>query len=192
MIKIHPQEFLTKISKKINRKDILTKITEDRNKLLLTIFVILVVLCLDFFFGLRPQMRALGAINPKIARLRKDLKNLNSDLIKMQRQETGFMDTEVKKIASSDQIAWVIEEVSRLANEEEVKIFQMKPVRKLPVAKTLIDLEVSAGYHQLGRFLAALENHSIFLEIGTLDIERNNKDPFEHKIRLKLKTYVSK
>jgi len=209
--KIQPQELLAKISKKIDFPGLLakitqeiTKITKDRNKLILAIFVILIILFLDFSFGLKSQRRALARINPKIVRLRKGLGNLNSDLIRMQRQEAGLTDIQVKEMISSGQKAWVSEEIFRLANKQQVKISQLKTERGISASKTsqesppteeyssiLIDLDVSAGYHQLARFLAELENHSILLEVEELDIKRSDKNPFEHKINSRLKTYVS-
>ena len=144
-------------------------------------------------------MRGVAAINPKIVKLRNDMKELNLSLSRMQSKDTIVADTQVRRIATPDQMSWIIEEISRLANQQGVRIFQVKPLRvRSPAADSqvtylsnLIGLEISAGYHQLGRFLAELENHSILLEIAELEIKRGDKDSFEHKISLKLKTYVS-
>ena len=201
MKKINTQEFLTKIGKKIKAQEMLTKIPQDRNKIILAVLIIIIILYLDFSLILKPQMRMLAAITPKIVKLRKDLHDLNSNIIKMQEQEVGFKDTRFKKLATPDQISWLIEEISRLANQQEVRISQIRPVRTLSAATTytmtgnyspeLITLEVTAGYHQLGRFLAEFENHPILMEVEDLDIKHSEKNPFEQKIKLDLKIYVT-
>jgi len=197
-IKIKIRELLDKITPYV------TKITQDRNKLILTGIVILIILYLDFSFVLKSQRRAIRAVNSNIVRLRKGLENLETDLNRMKRQEAGLSVGQEKRLVSTGQMPWVIEEISRLANQQGVRIFQVRPVREVSAKKVsgksigadqylsiLINLELSAGYHQLGRFLAGLENHSIFLQVHELDISRNEKNPFEHEINLVLKTYVS-
>ncbi|MGD9015282.1 MAG: type 4a pilus biogenesis protein PilO [Candidatus Omnitrophota bacterium] len=205
MKKINLQELL-QTSKKINFQEILDKITQDKKTLALTILVIVIVLFLDFSFVLKPQLRALSTINPKIAKLKIELEKLNLDSINMQRQSTtGIKPRQIKKLLSPGQVAWVIEEISHMANEHEVEISQIKPSRKTATTgfskqpaqsdnylPTLIDLEISAGYHQLGRFLTDLENYSILLEVEELDIMPIEKSSFEHAVRLQIKTYVSK
>lgn len=199
MKKLNLKELLNKIKPHIAEN--INKITQDRNKLILAVLAVVIILYLDFSFVLMSQIRALKAISPNIARLSSGLKNLNADLEIMQKQ-TGSVVSQIKKIASSDQISWVIEEISRLANQEEVEIYQVRPVRQgvnkrapgKSVAKeydfVMIDLELSAGYHQLGKFLAELENHSLLLGVEELDIEYSEEGPFEHKIKLRLKAYV--
>ncbi len=206
MKKIQLKELLTKISTKINFQELLIKITQDKNKLTLTIIIISIIFILDLFLGLRFQARALGRVSSKTVALRKDLKDFNSDLIKMQRQKRDLTTGQAKRMLSAGEIPWVIEEISRLANQQAVGISQIRAMREPPedaknsrkslkskkYSSSLIGLEVSAGYHQLGRFLTELKNHPVFLAVEKLDIRRVDEDSFEHKINLILKTYVSK
>ena len=204
MNKINTRELLDKISKNVNLRELLFRKKHYISGPIPIIIAILIISWLDFSFVLRLQMRALAAINPKIVKLRNDLQEVNSSLIRMQRQETSIADAQVKRMATPGQMSWIIEEISRLSHQQGVRIFQIKPLRARSVVETsqsfpgaaylsnLIGLELSAGYHQLGRFLAELENHPILLEIVELDIKRSDKGPFEHEVSLKLKTYVSK
>jgi Tfp pilus assembly protein PilO len=204
MKKINIQELLQTI-KKINPQEILNKITQDKKTLALTVLVIVIVLFLDFSFVLKSQLRTLSTINPKITNLKAELEKLNLDSINMQRQATRTKPRQIKKLVPPGQVAWVIEEISRMANQHEVEISQIRPSRKSGAAglskppvqsddylPTLIDLEVSAEYHQLGRFLTDLENYSILLAVEELDIMPIDKAPFKHVVRLQIKTYVSK
>ena len=203
-LKTDLQVLLTKKMSLGSIQELLTKIVQNNNKLTLIIIFISIILCLDIAFILRFQVRALGTIKPKIVRLKSGMKNLNKDLIMMQRHQQGLRVSEPKKIVPADQMPWVIEEISHLANQQEVRISQINPYRQLSQEEDSrrlkskeeyslihIDLEVSAGYHQLGRFLADLENHSTFLEIAELDMKHSRQDPFVHKVKLKLNTYVA-
>jgi Tfp pilus assembly protein PilO len=202
MKKIKLKELVPEIGKKVNFQELSTKIIQDKNKLILAIVAVVIILYLDISFGIKSQLRALRAVTPKIVRLKTDLKNLNADLVRMQRQEAGFAIDQIKELVSPGQLAGLIEEISSLANQKDVRISKIKPVRRQSeevdsrplldedYSLALIELEVFSGYHQLGRFLSDLESHSVFLEITDLDIRQTKEDPFEHKIKLKLKTYV--
>ena len=202
---LKPLEFLSKIALILNLEIFLAAIVRDRNKMILAIVVFLAVVYVDYSFILVPQMRKLGEIKPQVSKLKKDIDELNLDSIRMQGQAQQQKPAEIisKEIISSDQMPLLIEEISRLAVQEEVKISQVEPVRSPSASKdadlsldgdsysvTFIDLDIFAGYHALGRFLAALENHSNFLQIDELNIQRNNDNLFEHDIDLTVKTYV--
>jgi len=208
MKKINTQEIISKISNKIDLEQLqtkftqyITKITPDRNKLIITVSVILIILFLDFFFVLRSQMHSIVAIKPNIIRLKRDVDNINADLARMQKQRESLDEREVKEIISSSQKDWVNEEIFRLSNMQKVKISQIKSVRREKSSQEplytgkyshiLIDMDVSAGYHQLARFLSELENHSVLLGVEELDIKRSEENQFEHSVELRLKTYVS-
>ena len=196
MQKTQIPEILDKIREKINLPGLLTKIPQERNKLIAIIAVTILLLCLDLSFALRSQMRAIGALSPKIARLKEDIRNLKSDLVKIEKQDVDMLAADegrIKKLIFFDQTSWLIEEISRLANQEEVRILQINPAREKSQEKSLfilINLELYAGYHQLGRLLAELENYPILLQIEELDIEQS-KDPFKQDINLTLKAYLS-
>ena len=199
--------------KKLNFQDIkgeilqnLNKISQDRNKLILTVIIIFIFIILDFSFGLKAQIKAIKTINPKIINLAKGFQNIEADLIKMQRQGEGKT-VVAKDVVPADKQAWLIEEISGLANDQDVNISLVRPVKEAQVtdvvpgqqppraeqhAVLMIDLEAVAEYHQLGKFLAALENHSIFLQVTKLSIKRSVEKQFKRDIKLRLKTYVGK
>ncbi|MFH1577871.1 MAG: hypothetical protein ABIC18_02210 [Candidatus Omnitrophota bacterium] len=193
--------------KKIKLKELLNEISQDKNKFAIVVFAVVIFLSLDLFFVLKSQMRMLTTISPKIVGLKNNLKEFNSDLARMQGKKQGVQEIQERSIVSAGQMPWVIEEISRLANQKQIKIFQIKPIRELPPAKTktrkqpvvdtgqysstLISLDISAGYHQLAGFLAELENHHILFEVQELQMQPSDENVFEHAIELKLKTYVS-
>lgn len=205
MKKVNIKNIFNNIKSLLDPKKLIVKIEQDKNILVLIIIIAITILYLDLSFVLKSQLRAIKSTTPEIKSLRQDIINLNSDLIEMQTQrpKTGFTDLEVKRLASRTEVSWIIEEISRLANQQKVKIFYITPVRSLSAKKTssgssldkqpfvLLDLELSGGYHQLRRFIEDLEEHSVLFEIEELDIVGNNNDPFKHKINLKIKVLFS-
>ena len=203
MKKFDFKSIFNKIKILLDLKVLTAKIEQDKNILILIIILIITILYLDFSFVLKSQLGALKSTVPKIKSLRQDLTNLNSDLIEMQTQrpEAGFTEAEIKRLASRTEVPWIIEEISRLANLQKIKIFYITPVRRLSTKKTsrgyssdkhiIFDLELSGGYYQLHRFIEGLEEHPVFFEVVALDILGNSKDPFKHKINLKIKAHFS-
>lgn len=185
------------------------KIAQDKKNLILAGLVIVIFLYVDFSFILGGQRRAIRAVNAKITGLRAGLQNLEADLKLVEQQQAGLRVGPEKELIAADQIPWVIDEISRLAADKGVRIHQIRPLlpRALPERGTarrpapladeektpaLINLELYCGFHQLARFLAALENHSIFLEVAELEISRSDKPMPEQAINLLLRTYVDK
>jgi len=140
-------------------------------------------------------------MKPSIIEMKRRLINLEEDLKRMQSQGVVFTDRQEKTIISSSQKDWVNEEIFRLSNAQQVKISQIKFVRREITSKDstatekyspiLIDMGLFAGYHELAKFLWELENHSVLLGVEELDIKRSEENQFEHSVELRLKTYVS-
>ncbi len=181
---------------------LITKVIQDKQKMVLAIGIIVLVLFVDILVILKSQIHSLSDITPKILNLKRDITTFNADLSKMRRQEHGLA-VGMKSMVSSGQLTWVIEEISRLSNLQGVKISQIKPLREDIVeepktdkkitqrySSAFIDLQAAAGYHQLGKFLAEIENHPVFLQVEELDIKRSKDDLFAYNIKIQFKTYI--
>ena len=53
-------------------------------------------------------------------------------------------------------------------------------------------MDLSAGYHQLGKFINELENAQVFVIVQELKIEPQPGNYLKQKAALTLKTYVKK
>ena len=199
-MKVNFLGILTAINKKMNLQENLRQIMQDKNKLILVSFIVLLVFVLDLMFILRPQGRKISSYNIKITKLRNDLKELNLESVVMQEKIDRVAQEEMKELVSSDRMPWIIEELSRMASEQKIRISQIEPVRDSsgsnlpgqPVAQSsavFFDLDIDAGYHGLASFFEKVENHSVLLQIENLAITYNKEDPFKHRVRLRLKTY---
>lgn len=184
---------------KMKIQEIIIQISQDRKKLLLTVIAACLILYLDFSLVLKSQTAAVKAFNIKVTKLKSELKNLDSDLAKMQDSVDKPDALKDKKIISAGQIHWLIEEIYKLASLHDVKIIQIIPARKTqPVAPggaasspyVQLNMELSCGYHPLVKFLNALENHSVIMVVDELEIMRSQKDIFFHLVRSTLNVYI--
>ena len=153
----------------------------------------------------RLQLGALKKLEPKITKLRKDLGALDKGLIIMRDFKNKHKETltRSKKIIPEDQIDYILQELSIIAKNDDVKIIQMKPVKE-PQAKPVngavalryaplsINLDLVCDYHHLGKFINNLENAEILFAVESMRITRQENNYFQQKVSLVLKTYVKK
>lgn len=164
---------------------------------------LLVVFLLDYFLIMKRQMDALNALNPKVTLLKEDIAETKDNIqksgayqaqiarLKEQLQKTGY------KIPSKEE---VLDGISRIANQNKVKIDQMIPGKGMQevLQKDLeeqyyafpISVEAHGGYHDIGRFVDQLEKDNVYKSIAALTVESNPKDPAQHTARLMIKTIL--
>ena len=178
----------------------------DKKKIIAGAVILALSLYLDFNFVLIGRFKRLKVISPKIAELKRDITKLNKDMALVEVKERaagkaqGTAEKTMEKIISEEKITQILEYISRVANERKVKIMRIVPLRSpgKPVkgasdtkySSLLITLEISSGYHQLGRFINDLENADVFLEVDELQIRSDAKYYPEQQVSLALKTYV--
>ncbi|MCA9393380.1 MAG: type 4a pilus biogenesis protein PilO [Candidatus Omnitrophica bacterium] len=147
---------------------------------------LLAVFLLDYFLLMAPQLKTLSKINPEIKILGEDIGKARNNIQRLAQYQsqvtklTADIALENKKVELRDEVPLILEHISRVAGEYKVKINQIMPnvidseivlenderiYYDLP-----IDIEARAGYHDLGRFVNAIEQGSIFLKVGELTI----------------------
>ena len=180
----------------------------DRKKITAGVVILLLLLYLDVNYVLIGRFKRLKVISPKIAELKRDIVKLNKDLALVEAKEKaagrvqGSAEKTVERIISEEKITQILEYISQVANLRQVKIMRIiplrsseKPVKTTPETKyspLLITLEISSGYHQLGRFINDLENADVFLEVDELQIKSDVRYYPQQQASLVLKTYVKK
>lgn len=137
----------------------------------------------------------------------------NEDSLRAQYQQ---WDEKVKSLRvflpPQEELPAVIERLSALANQTQVKIETISPQRSLGdqtkadanpetdkspqpgprgYEEVLIQIEALAGYHQLGAFLNAVEAGDRVVRVATLRMVGNPKDPKRHQIKLWLRAYFA-
>lgn len=175
----------------------------NNKKIILIILICAVIFYLDFAFALKMQLRTIGKTTSKITALKKDIDSLNKNLVLMQQAQNKQASTrKVIKIIPESHLPKLFQKISDIANKYNVKIMELKPSKdtKTKAGKTLakgdfipisITLDISGGYHDLGRFLNDSENADEFIAVENLRI-LPQQDPFRQKVNILLKTYVEK
>lgn len=80
-----------------------------------------------------------------------------------------------KRLPPAPETEWLLQEVGKIAQQEEVQLISIvpqEPKRLQDVTRLSVALKFVSSYHQLGRFISALENSPLFLWIETLDLAR--------------------
>lgn len=188
----------------------LEKLELDNKKLILIILIFVIFLYADFNFLLKIQLAALKTSEPKIASLKKDFDNLRKDLVKMQelkkKQIAPGQKTllRLKKIISSEQLTSLLQDLSNIANKNDIKIEQIKPSKEGQALKqgkiagidkfqlVLITLDLTCDYHHLGKFINDIEDGENYVAIQAMKIKSQPNEYFKQKVNLVLKTYVKK
>jgi len=185
--------------------NLLNKLGADIQKIVLIILVGVAVLYVDYAFVIKLQLGSIGGTKAKIIKLNQDITALDKDLVLMQ-QSQGQMKQKTplkpKKIISEDEITRLLQGIYDLANKNNVRIIQIRPLKDskakeevmgtqiiLPMA---IALDLSCVYHSLGSFINDLENAEQFLEVQYFSIVRSSGDYMRQNVSLNLKTYVRK
>lgn len=182
----------------------LDKLGRENKRLALIIMVSVVVLYIDYSFIIRLQLASIRSTSTKSIKLSKDLNALNKDLALMQKsqQEAQKSGKKTKKIISEGELTALLQDIFKLANKDNVKINQIKPVRdqkakeeafgSLKAIPITLVLDISSVYHEFGSFINDLENAEQFLAVQELRILRTKEDYLRQYVSLKLKTYVKK
>lgn len=181
---------------------IVAKLQLDTKKLILIFVLFFVVIYLDFTFLINMQSSNIKSLKPKIAKFKKDIDALNKSLSAGGNINTDQNQANVLRIISKDQVSLLLEEISTLANNNDVKIMQIKAVKdfkktdKTPQSDKFeplfVSLDISGTYHDVGAFINDLESGPVFIAVSDLDIKYNDSDSSRQSVNLLLKTYVKK
>ena len=185
--------------------DIFSRVME-KNRYLVVGIILLFIFLLDYFLIMKPQLGLLNSVNPKLTILEQDIKELRGNIpkinvyqkeinqLKEQFQKTGY------RIPYKEEVSLILEGISRLANQNKIKIEQMMPVKgaqelllKSNEGKYYsfsIFVDVEGSYHDIGRFVNKIEKDDIFKSISALSITANPKDAVHHSVKMTIKAII--
>lgn len=191
--------FTEKISEKLKNLD-------EKNRYYIFGGILLCIFLLDYFIVMRPQLGALNKINPEIKLVRDDLKLAQSNIAGLKRfqDQTGELQADLDeinlKVKSREEVPLILETVSRLANESNIKIDQIMPVpedQELLLESNVVEyyalpisIEGRSSYHNFGKFINSIENANIILNIAEFKIFSTSEKNL-HKIALTIHAIVS-
>ncbi len=173
----------------------------QREKLMVLVFGGIFIFTVDYFLWLGPVVNVLTRTVPILSSLHEELDALKTDqkaAPEIKKKWDGIqneLSEKEKGFQGADQLPALLENLSKLASESGVRITSVKPVGdSVPVGSKLyfsvpIQVNASAGAHELGAFLSKLETDETFYKITDLKIEANPSNPRKHVIGMMLETY---
>jgi len=190
---------MEKLIEKLNKLNLIEKFSLDNKKLALIFIVSLMVVYLDFNFLLKAQMVSANRSAKEISGLSNDIKSLQAGLKNMQAVKAGKVSAKVKakKVIFESELTALLNDISKLADSNNVRILQIKPTREIKksaakFSPVLINIDLIGGYHNFGKFINTLENSEAFMSMENFKIEPQPKDPLRQKVSVTVKTYVRK
>jgi len=94
-----------------------------------------------------------------------------------------------KRLPHEPETEWLLGEVSRLAEEEQVRLTSIVPQSPRQVGELTqlaVLLQFDASYHQLGKFLSRVESSPRFIQVEELEMSRSR--PGSAQVRLLVTT----
>lgn len=178
-------------------------------KLIILVISIALVIYIDYSLILKNQITILQKINPRVNSLSSQIKTAKKDIKSIPEMELKLSKIKeratviTQKIVDEDKIPALLEKISSKAQENNIKIMQIRPIRDAK-AKELattqtgkyfnldISLDVRCGYHNLGKFLNELENMGQFIKLQSLGINSDSKDYYHQQVKISLGTIIIK
>ncbi|MBI3322657.1 MAG: type 4a pilus biogenesis protein PilO [Candidatus Omnitrophica bacterium] len=101
-------------------------------------------------------------------------------------------------IPPQEQLPELMDQIAQMARASRLRLSSLKPGAEIsglspgPSGYLEVPIEVvtSAGYHQVGAFLDALESSEHLLRVQSLEIIANNQDMWNHRVRIILQAYL--
>ena len=193
------------VFKKILEK--LLSAINDKNRPLVLGAALVIIFLFDYFLIMYPlQIRNLIKLNPQIHTLSKDLKQVFTDKAKQKDYEKEVivlrarMELVGDKILMKEEIPAALESISRIANQTNMRITQMMPLKDSQELVFATDdgsyyslpilVNARGGYHDVGRFFNGIERDKIFMSIADFDVTAMSDDPLRHSLKVTVKAFV--
>jgi len=195
--KFWPPAFLSGIIEKLNAF-LESRDSRQRNMIVGSLFVLL--LLADFALLIRPMIRVFTETVPQLTAEKAQLHGLQDDwknkaaLMKQWQDATDKLAGTEKQFLPRSEVPSLLEKLSKLAQDSQVKILTLKPLETKEAGSglTLIPIRMSAvaGTHDLGHFLALLEGGPVYFRVSNLRITTNGSSEYRHTIELSIETYA--
>ena len=153
---------------------------------------------------LLPQIQNVAKSYGKLSRIRAEVKIAQravSEIEGLKKQVAkyqGKIESYERMLPAEQEIPKLLGDLSEMAKTSGVKIVGITPFQPKQEAQSVeriyqekpILINAKSGYHELGKFLADLENADRFMEVVDINIKVNNATPKRHDVELLVLTYV--
>lgn len=187
----------------------MTSFKQELNKKQKIIVFGIIGLCVvfaDLRLLIGPWMKTIKTVGPKVSEAHREFafaKDAATNIPKYRQQIAQYNDKlslQKKRFSTNQEISSLLQELSTLAKNTDVKIVAVKP--HPPIVKTEKEISEGAykrfpisvravcGYHQLGAFLNNLENARTFMRVSDIRISTDSKNITGHQVYLLVSTYI--
>ena len=156
----------------------------------------------NFFF--LPQRQIWVKRRPEVQKLREEIIRTERDLTHLKTLEENrsrlAVQVEMKYLETppQEQLPELLERIAQTARVSKVALSSLKPSADLNALspglsgylELPLSIQFSAGYHQIGKFLDALESSEDLLRVQKLEIRSASGDVLKHKANLTLQAYL--
>jgi Tfp pilus assembly protein PilO len=165
--------------------------------------VVVMIILIDAFLLVLPQIGSIADINDQIKRMSEDTQQVlidrqrTNELKKNLQDARGQLSLLSQKVRPIQEVPIILSTISSIANQYGVKIDQLEPEKGSQEALTTsadgkyyalpIEIKAHGGYHMFGRFLNKLENENIFFILKDFIIQNDEKDANTHLFSLTIK-----
>lgn len=194
---------------------------EEQKTIILTVLVGLLSVVAFYNFSLRPNFKNLKTLASQVSKLKTEIKSINKEIAGIKNLQKQFENMQkqselaAKGFLKDRDYTSLMEEISRIAKDERIKIVNMGPVKdktpddkkqagqrlnetqaqqrpssKMAVAEVAVSVSIKGGYHNIGRFINGLENSQLLINVKDLDIAANYSDSLNHNAALLITAYA--
>jgi len=164
---------------------------------------VLLVVLLDVFLVVLPQCGGINSVNDQVQKLSADTTQVITDKQRVNQLRKNLKQAHlnlaeiVGKVRSLQEVPAILETISSIANDYDVKIDRLTPQKQgqesLKVTEDghyyalPIVIQARCGYHMFGRFLNKLEDENLWFVIKEMNIQSDEKTPNLHSFSLTIK-----
>lgn len=186
---------------------IYSKISDLRNDPKVIIGIIVFFVLLDVAFVLRGQFVSVG----KLFSQAKTFKNAiatakrDSDSFPNYKKRVADLTQELtlldKKIVNEGDLPSILEMISKYGDSSVIRILKIMPIidpkriladDKSEFFRQKISITIKSGFHQLGRFVALLENAPIYFDIKSMEIRGDAAEYAKQDVTIVLEVVLRK
>lgn len=172
-----------------------------REKIMVLVLAGTTALFFDYWLLVRPVSSLFSETLPRVKVLRNERDTLRADKKNEDAIHAELVATRAKlqakdaRFTAPNGLPRLLENLSGLARGSGVRIVALSPMstREAGTSRryvgTPIRLSAMAGAHELGRFLAELENAETFFGVTKLDIRANSLDEKKHFVELEIMVF---
>ncbi len=174
------------------------------------LIILAVVLLLDVAFILRGQVVSLGNMFKEARTLKTNITSAHDDAKFFTTYQNKVKDLKNeleglnKKVVAEEDLPNSMESISKYADNSVVRILKIRPIADIASAKAVtsksqenfirqkVTISAKCGFHQLGRFMALLENAPVFFDIKSIEIQTDQQEYLKHLVTIILEVVLKK